>query len=177
MRKIMNHTNSRDGYTMIEMLLYIAIFSLIIGSILSVASSISTQRIQNQITQEVDYQGQLILTDITQNLRNASTINQPSAGNSSASLSYNTSVVVNNPTVYDTAVDQSMNKLRFRVGSSNAEYITSSRVNISNLTFVNRTINGGRDSIEVSFTLNYYNPSGKIQLQYQKNFYGVTTLR
>jgi len=162
---------------MIEMLLYIAIFSLIIGSILSVASSISTQRIQNQITQEVDYQGQKVLTDITQNLRNASSINLPSVGNTSSSLSYNTLTAASNPSVYDTVVDQSVNKMRFKAGNNASEYMTSSRVSISNLSFVNRSINGGRDSIEISFTLIYYNPSGKTQLQYQKNFYGVTTLR
>ena len=68
------YSQKNNGYTIIEMLLYIAIFSLIIGSILSIAMSIANQRIQNQITQEVDYQGNLAITNITQNLRNASTI-------------------------------------------------------------------------------------------------------
>lgn len=162
---------------MIEMLLYIAIFSLIIGSILSIVMSISEQRIQNQITQEVDYQGQLALSNITQSLRNANTINTPTAGNTSNNLSFNTLSGVNSPTIYNTATDQNVIKLQQKLGSAAAEYITSSRVSISNLSFTNRAITGGRDSIDISFTLTYYNPSGKAQLQYQKNFYGVTTLR
>lgn len=171
------HNQKNNGYTIIEMLLYIAIFSLIIGSILSVAMSIANQRILNQVTQEVDYQGNLAITNITQNLRNASTINTPTPSNSSASLSYNTATLANNPTIYDVVNDQSVNKLRFTAGSSSSVYLTSSRVTMSNLNFSNRAITGGRDSIYISFTLTYHNPANKPQLDYQKNFYGVTTLR
>lgn len=171
------YSQKNNGYTIIEMLLYIAIFSLIIGSILSIAMSIANQRIQNQITQEVDYQGNLAITNITQNLRNASTINTPTPSNSSASLSFNTTTSANNPLVYDVASDQGVNKLRFKAGSAASVYLTSSRVSISNLNFSNRAISGGRDSIYISFTLTYHNPTNKSQLDYQKNFYGVTTLR
>ncbi len=171
------HYNNQTGYTIIEMLLYIAVFSLIIGSILAVAISITNQRIQNQVNQEVDAQGRLVMSSITQSLRNASTINTPSVGNSSASLSLNTTTAANNPTVYDSVIDQNVNKVRIKVGSASAEFLTSSRVSVSNLSFTNRAISGGRDSIEISFTLNYYNPSNKSTLQYQKNFYGVSTLR
>lgn len=176
MKKTYN-SHQHSGYTIIEMLLYIAIFSLIIGSILSVAMSIANQRIQNQITQEVDYQGNLAITNITQNLRNASTINTPTPGNTSASLSLNTPSSDNNPSIYDVINDQSVDKLRFKAGVSAAEYLTSSRVSISNLSFSNMAITGGRDSVYISFTLTYHNPANKPQLDYQKNFYGVTTLR
>lgn len=159
------------------MLLYIAIFSLIIGSILSVAMSIANQRVQNQVTQEVDYQGNIAINSITQSLRNAISINTPTPTNSSSGLSYNTYLPASNPSIFDTATDQSVNKLRFRAGSSSAEYLTNSRVSISNLSFSNRAISGGRDSIYISFTLTYHNPANKPQLDYQKNFYGVTTLR
>lgn len=176
--KLLNYNPTyKKGYTIIEMLLYIAIFSLIIGSILAIAMSISDQRIKNLITQEVDYQGQLVLNNINQNLRNASTINAPAAGSSSASLALNTATAANNPTIYDSFANQNVNKVRIKQGASAAEYLTNSRVSVSNLSFTNRAITGGRDSIDVSFTLTYYNPSGRPQLQYQKNFYGVTTLR
>ena len=171
------YNQKNSGYTIIEMLLYIAIFSLIIGSILSIAMSIANQRIQNQVTQEVDYQGNLAITNITQNLRNASTINTPTPNNSSTSLSFNTTTPANNPSVYDMVSDQSVNKLRFKEGTVASVYLTSSRVTISNLSFSNRAITGGRDSIYISFTLTYHNPTNKPQLDYQKNFYGVTTLR
>lgn len=168
---------SNKGYTIIEMLLYIAIFSLIIGSILSVAMSISNQRIQNQITQEVDYQGNLAISNITQGLRNAVSINTPTPANSASSLSYNTPNASSNPSVYDVVSDQGVNRLRFRAGSTGAEYLTSSRVTMSNLSFSNRAITGSKDSIYISFTLTYLNPANKPQLNYQKNFYGVTTIR
>lgn len=175
--KNLYNLQKNSGYTIIEMLLYIAIFSLIIGSILSVAMSISNQRIQNQVTQEVDYQGNLAINSITQNLRNAISINTPTPTNTSANLSFNTSIATNNPSIYDTTSDQGVNKLRFRAGSSASEYLTSSRVTMSNLSISNRAIVGAKDSIYISFTLTYYNPTGKPQLDYQKNFYGVTTLR
>ena len=175
--KDMHHNQKNSGYTIIEMLLYIAIFSLIIGSRLSVEMSIANQRIQNQVTQEVDNQGNMAINNITQNLRNASTINTPTPTNTSASLSYNTATASFNPSIYDSIADQGVNKLRFRAGSNPAEYLTSSRVTMSNLSFSNRAIVGGRDSIYISFTLTYHNPANKPQLIYQKNFYGVTTLR
>lgn len=159
------------------MLLYIAIFSLIIGSILSVAMSIADQRIQNQVTQEVDYQGNMAINSITQNLRNANSINNPSPSNTSSSLSFNTPIASNNPSIYDVVMDQGVNRLRLRTGVSLSEYLTNTRVSISNLSFTNQAISGGRDSIYISFTLTYHNPTNKPQLSYQKNFYGVTTLR
>ncbi|MBI2797737.1 prepilin-type N-terminal cleavage/methylation domain-containing protein [Candidatus Saccharibacteria bacterium] len=169
--------SSKGGYTLVELLLYVAIFSLIIGTILAVATSAADQKIKNQITQEVDYQGQLVLTNITQAIRNAAAVNSPTTGNAASLLSLSTAIAANNPTVYDLVQDQSVNKIRLRQGANTTSLLTSSRVTASKLLFTNRTITGGKDSIDITFTLTYYNPANKPQLQYQKNFYGTTTLR
>jgi len=175
--KDLTTTQEARGYTIIEMLLYIAIFSLIIGSILSVAMSIADQRIQNQATQEVDYQGNMAINSITQSLRNASSINTPTPTNTSSSISFNLPVTSNNPIVYDVIGEQGVNRLHMRMGTTSPEYLTNTRVSITNLSISNRAISGGKDSIYISFTLTYHNPTNKPQLSYQKNFYGVTTLR
>lgn len=166
------------GFTLIELLLYVAIFSILISSVMFIAFSAVAQRAHNQAVTEVDYQGEIVMNQITQQIRNATAVNAPTPGNSLTSLSINTATTSNNPTIYDAYNDGARNRLRIREGSSGtSNYLTNNKVTLTNLTFSNVAVTGGRDSIRVQFTINSYNPSNLNEIQYSKTFYGAGTLR
>lgn len=166
------------GFTLIELLLYVAIFSILISTVMFIAFSSVAQRAHNQAVAEVDYQGEIAMNQITQQIRNASTINAPTPGNTLTSLSINTPTSSNNPTIYDLYNDGSRYRLRIREGSAGtSNYLTNNKVTLSNLSFRNVAVTGGRDSIKVQFTISSYNPSNLGEIQYTKTFYGTGTLR
>lgn len=178
MKNQLTFKTKQSGLTLIELLLYIAIFSVIITAIVSVAISATAQRIRNDVVAEVDYQGEATMSYITQTIRNAQSVNSPIANNSSASISVNTIISANNPTVFDGVSDGSRQRIRTREGSPSTDnFLTNNRVTVTGMNFTNRAIIGGRDSISIQFTIQYYNPSGRPELNYQKTFYGGVTLR
>ncbi len=166
------------GFTLVELLLYVAIFSIVISSVMFIAFSSVAQRAHNQVVAEVDYQGEVAMNQITQQIRNATSVTTPTPANTATSISLNTPTVSLNPTIYDLFNDGSRNRLRVREGSSgSSNYLTNNKVTLSNLTFSNVAVTGGRDSIKVQFTISSYNPSNLKEIQYQKTFYGTGTLR
>lgn len=170
--------HSQRGFTLIELLLYVAILSIVISSIIFVAISTITQRVRNQAVAEVNYQGEVVMNQITQSMRNSGSLNTPTIGNSGGSLSLNTAVAVNNPTVYDSVSDGLRNRLRIREGGAGtSNYLTNNKVTISGLTFTNVAITGSRDSVKIQYTISAYNPANRPELNYQKTFYGTATLR
>ncbi len=174
----MKQKTLNTGFTLIELLLYVAIFSILISTVMFIAFSSVAQRAHNQSVTEVDYQGEIVMNQITQQIRNATTVNAPTPGNALTSLSINTSTASNNPTIYDLYNDGARNRLRIREGSSGtSNYLTNNKVTITNLTFNNVAVTGGRDSIRVQFTISSYNPSNLSEIQYSKTFYGTGTLR
>lgn len=169
---------SHPGVTLIELLLYLAIFSVIITAVVSVSIAATSARVRNNAVTEVDYQGEAVMSYITQTLRNAQSINSPTPNNTAASLSLNTATLANNPAIFDVVADGPRQRLRVREGSpATANYLTNNRVTVTNISFSNSAIVGGRDSIRVQFTINYYNPSNRAEIDYQKTFYGGVTLR
>lgn len=170
--------NKKSGVTLIELLLYIAIFSIVITAVVSVAISATAQRVRNNAVAEVDYQGEAVMSYITQTIRNSQSVNTPLANNSAGSLSVNGLNATNNPAVFDTVNDGLRQRIRVREGSPPTDnFLTNNRVTVTSINFTNSTIVGGRDSIKIQFTLQYYNPSGRPELNYQKTFYSGATLR
>jgi prepilin-type N-terminal cleavage/methylation domain-containing protein len=169
---------NQSGLTLIELLLYIAIFSIIITAVVSISISATAQRVRNNAIAEVDYQGEAVISYIMQTIRNSQTINSPSPNNTSGSISVNTNLLANNPTVFDSVSDGLRQRIRVREGNPSTDnFLTNNRVTVTNISFTNSAIVGGRDSIKIQFTLQYYNPSARPELDYQKTFYGGATLR
>lgn len=170
--------NNQPGLTLIELLLYIAIFSVIVAAIVAVAISATAQRVRNNAVAEVDYQGEALMSYITQTIRNSQSINSPGPNTTATSVSVNTPTLASNPTIFEISNEGSRNRFRILEGSpAVANYLTNNKVTVTNSSFANNAVTGGRDSIKIQFTIQYYNPSGRPELDYQKTFYGGVTLR
>ena len=179
MKKILRFkSTARPGSTLIEILLYLVIFSIIITTISYFAVVSGSSRVRGEIVTEIDYQGIAIIDLVTQSVRNSTSISQPAANTSASSLTLTTQTPSLNPTIFDSQSDGTTTRTRITEGLPPVNnYLTNSHVNITNLTFTNVKVTGSNDSIQIRFTLTYRNPSGRKDFDYQKTFYGAATRR
>src|SRR3989344_8594659 len=85
-----NYRETKNGFTLVELLLYVAISSVILLVTSLFLSVLLESRIKSQVIAEVEQQGAQVMQIMTQSIRNAETINSPAQGVSGASLSINT---------------------------------------------------------------------------------------
>ncbi len=166
--------SSCKGFTLVEMILYVSICSILLVSISTFLSFLLEARIRSQAITEVNQQGFQVLHVMTQTVRNGRSIQTPTIGNTSSSLSITTGNTLLNPTVFDS----SSTTLRITEGSNIPFPLINSRVKISALTFQNVSSTSSIEKIiRISFTLEYYNKGGRGEYSYSKSFNGSATLR
>ena len=162
-----------NGFTLLELLLYISISSIILLVTSLFLSTLLEGRVKNQTIAEVEQQGVQVMQIITQTLRNADTINSPSIGLNSSSLSVNTIVGSNNPTIFDL----SGGVIRIKEGTGNVVPLTNSKITVSSLSFFNLSRVGTPGVIRVQFNLSFVNNSGRNEYSFSKTFTGSASLR
>lgn len=163
----------KTGFTLIELALYIALAAVVLLGTSAMLSLVSDARTKDMVVNEVEQQGGATLQIITQSIRNATAINSPTIGASSTSLSLNTLVAANNPTVFSLATGTIM----IKEGATEAVPLTNSDVVVSSLLFQNLAQTSANDNIRVSFSLAYSSNSTRQVYQYSRNFYDSGSLR
>jgi len=178
MMKSMQPTKTHQkGFTLIEVILYITIFAMIIGAIAGLTILTVSQRQKNEVISSVNYQGEAVLSLLSQTIHQASSINAPSLGTSSGALSLTMPTQSVNPTIFSSYNDGSTTHLEISQGSPAVNsYLTNSHVTLSNLNFSNLGLSGTRGSIQISFTLSYLSSSPLEEFTYQKTFSGASSI-
>lgn len=164
---------SNQGFTLIEVLLYLAIASVMLFAVSGFVVMSLQSRSEGMVATEVEQQGEKIMQTITKSIRESSTITSPTANNSSPSLTITTTIPATNPTVY------SLNSgiLMITEGASPAVGLNGSRVTISGLTFINTSKPTTSGSIKIQFTASYNGNISRREYNYSKVFYGTASLR
>lgn len=149
--------SSRQGFTIIELLIFSAIFSIMAISFLSVlVSSVQIQAKQNA-TAEVTQQSQLLLDTIQYYVQGASVV-ETAADTATTTLKLRmasstvdpTYIYLSGSTVYLQQTD-----------TGQAQALTSDKVAVSNLAFTKRANSPGHDSVSVGFTIAYNSSSSQ----------------
>ena len=167
-----NATKNR-GYTLIELLLYVVILGMLLGSVVSFFGMVTEARVKNQTVAEVDEQGTMVMDYMTQTIRNASSISAPAAGGVAASsLTLVVPTAVLSPTIFSL----SGTTLQIKEGTAAAVPLTNGKVQISGLSFKNLTRSGTSGIVQVSFTISRVNPNNRNEFSYQKTFTGSAEL-
>lgn len=165
---------SLQGFTLVEMVLYVSLFSIILLAVSTFLTDLLSSRVRSQSITEVNQQGLQTMSLITQTIRNGRSIQVPAIGTSSSTLSITTATPILNPTVFNLATGT----IRIKEGSNSAISLTNSRISVSNLLFENVSSSSSTEKIiRVSFRVDYRNLSGKSEYSYTKNFTGSATLR
>ncbi len=165
---------SLKGLSLIEMLLYVAISSIILLSLSLFLTFILGQRVKNQSIADVNQQGLQVMQLITQTIRNARSIDFPSIGATSSSLSMTMSDPLLSPTIFDIVGGV----VRIKEGSNAIIPLTNSHVSVSSLLFQNISSTSSVDRIiRMSFTIDHININGRNENSFSKSFTGSATLR
>lgn len=166
-------SKSGAGFTLIEVLLYVASVGIVILAASILLTIMVKSRVKNVAIAEVEQQGLYVMGLITQTVRNSSGINSPATGSSGSSLSVAMRQAAKNPTVFDV----SSQVFRITEGAASPVNITSSRVSVSGVTFTNLSRSNTPGTIQAQFTITYVNLSGLNEYNYSKTFYGSGTLK
>ena len=141
--------NMRRGFTLVEIIIYLAIVSSIALSLVAFMLSVTTVRAKVETTSEVQENARFAMDIIAQKIRSATAA---SVAPGELSLTMDNPVV--NPTVFD--VDILTSRIRMREGSPSPTVtsITSDEVQISSLVFTNLTgIGDPREHIRIELTV------------------------
>lgn len=164
----------KKGFTLIELLLYSGLASIVIATVAAFYASLLSARVNQETISEVEQQGQAVLSQITQAIRNAESVTTPTAAASGSSLVLDVYDSASDPTTYDL----SSGAIRICEGSGcTATALTGSNVTVSSLTFRNVTNTGSPGSVRVEFTMNSAGNTTRQEYDYQKNFYATASLR
>lgn len=156
--------NRNQGFTLIELILYIGIIALVMGSLLPVAWEMIAGQTKSNSNSEMYAQMRKISDRIKYEIRNASGINSVTA----TSISLSSATAANNPTV----IDQSGQYIRIKQGTGAVVNLNSPDSTVSGLTFTNYTSGDNKTkNIQFVFTLSKNYSSGR------QEFIGSTSVR
>ena len=165
---------AQRGFTLVELVLYVSICSILLLTISTFLSFLLGARVRSQAITEVNQQGFQVMNLITQTIRNGRSIQVPSIGVSSSTLSITTGNALLNPTIFTI----SSTTLISKEASNTSIPVTNSRVRVSSLIFSNVSSGSSTEKIiRISYTIDYINQGGKSEYSFTKTFNGSATLR
>lgn len=164
---------SQQGYTLIELLLYIAMIGTLLGAVTIFFSVTTDARIKNQSISEVNDQGAFIMDSITQVVRNATSISGPAVGASGSQLTVAVPTASLSPTIFSV----SGGVLQVKEGTANAVALTNSEVQVTSFSVTNLSRSGTKGVVQINFTLSRLNSSGRNEYDYQRTFTTSAGLR
>lgn len=157
---------NQPGFTLIELLLYVSIIGSLLLAVSLFFALTTAARIKHQAITEVNQQGVAAMDHITQTIRNANLITTPLIGTSGSTLT----LVVPTPALSPTTFSLAGTTLQVAEGLTPAVALTSSRVQVSNLTFKNLSRLATPGNVQVTFTVTHVNSLGRPAYDYQKTF-------
>lgn len=147
----------RAGFTMIELVIFSAIFTLTAVSFITILLSMTRIQLQQGAAAEVTQQSQFLLQTIQRYVEQSSLIEMPS-NTATTTLKLRMSSSTYDPTyVYLTGTTLYLKE----TDAGAAQALTSSKIQVTNLSFQRKENAGGRDAVAVSFTLAYNNPNSQ----------------
>lgn len=169
----MAYTRTQAGYTLIELLLYV----VIVGTLLTATSVFfalnASTRAKTQVMNEVEQQGAYAVQYIARTIRNASAVSSPTIGTSSSSLTVTVPTAALSPTIFNVTG----NTLQVKEGTAAAIPLTSSDVNVTNITFKNVSRSTTTEAVQISLTLSHINPSSRTEYNYTETFTTTAAVR
>lgn len=142
--------NKREGFTLIELVVFTAIFAVTIISFISVLISITRTQIRQTAVSEVNQQSQFVLQAIQYYTERSSLIELDS-GISTTTVKLRMQNSVEDPTL----VFASGTQIYSQVGSDQPQALTTNKVTVSNFSLSKRSNAPGKDSLAVSFNISY----------------------
>lgn len=162
---------NKKGFTLIEVIIYVAILGIIVVSFVSFVLAISSVRNKSYVVSEVNSNLRIAMDLISQKIRSAEAVTSPLSGAVSTSLELD----MPNPeptTVF--ALQDGVLHLTEDIITENM--ITNPEINITELKFTNLGASGKRDSLRIEMAAEYRN-AGSRDFQYSNSLKTTVNLR
>ncbi|OGJ62599.1 hypothetical protein A3A67_02545 [Candidatus Peribacteria bacterium RIFCSPLOWO2_01_FULL_51_18] len=141
----MKFFHNRSGFSLLEMILFLGILSIMFTTVISVFISTQETRVRQQGISEVEQRGAQILETLTKTIRRAEKVLAPAEGGSGSYIVLQMAANQEYPTIFSETASGELIFTQKNISSN----LLHDRVNIQNLSFEN-TPNG---SIVVSFDM------------------------
>lgn len=141
---------NRRGFTLIEILVATAIFTMVIVSFISIFVAIASMQARQMSSAVVDQQSQFLLQRIQYYVQSSSYVSTtPDLAASTLTLRMPSSTI--DPTV----ISLSGGRVYLQQAGGAVQPLTSNKITVSNLSFTRHQNPPGHDSVSVDFTINY----------------------
>jgi type II secretory pathway pseudopilin PulG len=160
----------QGGYTLLELLLYIAIVGGLLTAVTFFLGVVVDSRVKNESISDVDNQGTAIMDSMTQTIRNATSITVPAAGASGSSLTLVVPTGSLSPTVFSMS---SSSTLGYSVNGASVDSNDSNSVNATK--FV-ATSSGTISTLNAYVSTVGTSPNNKAQMAIYSGTLSPTTL-
>ncbi len=180
--KIKSQKKSKLGFTLIELVLYASLVSLLVLGVSSFWSVIKQLGLKDKAISAVEEQGAFISDVISQRIREAKKVCIPSSSgteNSGDTLDLDTNCISHTANEIEFAMEAGdTGKLVMTEGGTDEYLLTDERVNISSIAFTKaKDPLGGTASVNFTFTIEARSYSATSEYRYVKTFSGGGTLR
>lgn len=169
----MIHTKKSEGYTLIELLLYVALVGILLSAITVFFGIVADARIKNQTINEVNEQGTYAMEYMTRIARGATSVSSPAAAATGTSLTLVVPTASLSPTIFSVTGTV----LQIKEGAGTAVALTTSKVRVDSLSVTNLTRSGTSPIVQISLTLSRINTLDRNEYDYQRTFTTSVGLR
>lgn len=163
---------NQQGFTLIEVLIYIALVGTVVGNFISFGLSIATYQNKAFIIQEVNSSLREAMGHISWQVKEADQIISPQPGEETDRLIYKQEAAGSN-----IVISASGNGLYQAEGAGDPQFLTSQTVKVSGISFRNLAGAGRKDSIQVSLSIESGNMSSTPEFAYAQSMQTTATRR
>lgn len=142
----MKRNQSKRGLTIVELIIYMGILSILLVTLTDIFSSIVNVRIESEASSAVEQDGDFILSRFMYDISRAQSITSPSLGSTA-----NTLQIVVGGVTYTYSLSSSNLQI---VNNNGTDVLNSLNSSVSNLTFTQLGKSGGKNSIQINYTVN-----------------------
>lgn len=172
--------NKKQGFTLVEMLIYVGILSVISTAIVSFALWSLSFNARVKAKNEVQNNVRRVAEMMAYEIRHASSIYTPTSILETHPGQLSIETALNPPlneskTYKDFYVDGGV--LYLKKEDSLSQALTSEKVRVNNLVFKRLASNGPTESVQVNLIIEYNNPSSRPELQAEANLTTTIALR
>ena len=174
---ISNHGRGKTrAFSLLELLLYMALASAITLTASVLLSSILQIREKSRAAVEVESQGVLLMQHLTRAVRNARDVTAPAPQIASATgLNLSMDDISINPTIFEITEASISTK---EGATATTVPLLSQNTGIKDASFRNMAVDADHpDEIKITFTLYYITQERRGGFGYEKTFYGSASLR
>ena len=160
--------DNKNGFTLVELTIYIALFVVVSALATEFLWSIVLGNIKETAFQEVQQNGRFVITKISQEIKKATEINNLALN----SLSLQMADPKLNPTIFDL----SDGKLRITQGTNPSYYLTTDQVIVNSLQFTDLSYDDTPGIIQIKMEINHINPANRREYQALTNLESSVSL-